>query len=136
MSASRDLRLICFPSADQSFREDVERAREHLPTEGTPNERRDRMLAELRHWYRAVEIVFQDELAQLDLHPLTTWYVYRDGRVRPEDDRRERLYAAMASARRTCDASRTVLADARVVARAAGYREPAAPDRLAGAAEA
>jgi hypothetical protein len=123
MFAPRDLRLICFPTADLSFREDVDRALADLPREGTPAELRDRLLATLRPWYRAVEIAFQDELAQLEMQPTRIWYVYRDGRVLPPDERRERLYAALASARRTFDASRMAVADALDAARAVGYAE-------------
>jgi hypothetical protein len=132
MSAPRDLRLTCFPSADHAFREDVVRAAEDLPEDAPDSVRRDRLVASLRPWYRKVEIVFQDELAHFELQPIHTWYVYRDGRVRRADERRERLYAALASARRTINASRSALDDARVLVRAAGYREDG-PARFADA---
>jgi hypothetical protein len=123
MFAPGHLRLICFPTADRSFREDVDRAIAGVPWEGTPAELRDRLLEALRTWYPAAEIAFQDELAQLEMQPIRIWYVYRDGRVLPPDERRERLYAALASARRTFDASRMAVAEAMAVARAVGYED-------------
>src|SRR5262245_53494311 len=119
----RDLRILSFPSADAAFREDVDRASETITEQMTDDEGRAHVLRELRAWYRSVEVVAQDHLAQNELLPHRVWYVYRDGRVRPPSERRERLYVAMASARRTCDASRTAMADARAAARAAGYPE-------------
>jgi hypothetical protein len=130
MSGPRNLRLLSFPSSDANFRDDVQRALSHLSETQTDDERRRQLLAELRPLYRPVEVVPQDEFAHLDLQPIRIWYVYRDGRVRPVDDQRERLYAALASARRTCDQSREVLSDALSVARAAGYPDPEPADHL------
>lgn len=118
-----DLRLLSFPSADAAFREDVERAAETVTERMTDQEGRAHVASGLRPHYRSVEVVAQDHLAQNELQPIRVWYVYRDGRVRPASERRERFYAALASARKTCDASRVAMADARAAARAAGYPE-------------
>jgi hypothetical protein len=130
MPGPHGLRLISFPSADENFREEVQSAVKRLPDRQSEDEWRRQLVDELRQWYPAVEIVPQDTLAQLELQRIRVWYVYRDGRVRPIDDRRERLYAALASARRTFDASREIIDDARTVARAAGHERvtPAEPE--------
>jgi len=124
MPVQTRLRLVAFPHNDAAFREDVERALERLSEEVPDEERRDRVLNDLRRLYRAVQIVAQNELAQHDSLAVRTWYVYRDGRIRRPDPDRERLYAALATARRTYDASQTAMADARAAARIAGYDEP------------
>jgi hypothetical protein len=86
-----DLRLLSFPSADATFGEDVERAARHLTDGMSSDDCRAVLLVQLRPWYRAVEIVEQDELAHLDPRPFRVWYLYRDGRDRPENEGRERL---------------------------------------------
>jgi hypothetical protein len=55
------------------------------------------------------------------------WYVYRDGRVRRPHPSLERLYASLAVARTTCEASERAIAGARTVARSAGYGDEARP---------
>jgi hypothetical protein len=126
VAAPNDLRLVTFPSADATFRHDVQRAGEAVGEDMSDAEGHRVLLDLLRDRYRAVDIVTQDPLAQHELLPLRVWYVFRDGRLRPPSDRRERLYAAMAAARATVDASRSAMADARSAARTAGYREPEA----------
>lgn len=121
MTAPDLLRLRVFPSSDADFRRDVERALLELPRDLADAELRDLLAGAMRPWYRSIEIVIQDELGHLSLDPTRTWYVYRDGRLRPPNARRDRLYAALASARRTREASVAALDDARAAARQAGY---------------
>jgi hypothetical protein len=123
VAAPNDLRLLSFPSSDATFREDVRRAGEALVEDMSDEQGHSVIVEQLRHRYRSVEVVTQDNLAQHELLPIRVWYIFRDGRVRPPNDRRERLYVAMAAARRTIDVSRTAMADARSVARAAGFDE-------------
>lgn len=49
------------------------------------------------------------------------WYVFRDGRLRPPDWRRERHYRALALARRTVADAQRVLLRSADIARRAGY---------------
>ncbi|HEX5013050.1 MAG TPA: hypothetical protein VFV72_02740 [Candidatus Limnocylindrales bacterium] len=121
MSETHTPRLLAFPSGDSDFRDDVERAQRHLNPVESDADCREHLLHELRRNYRSVEIVAQDALAQFEHDQSRVWYVYRDGRVRAFDERRERLYAALANARRTYDASRTAMADATAAAQAAGF---------------
>lgn len=123
MRSPTDLRVLSFPSADATFHADVLRARETIDEDLPDAEGRIRLADLLRPSYHAVDVVPQDLLAQHELVPLRVWYVYRDGRVRPYSERRERLYVALASARRTYDASREAMADAHEAARAAGFHD-------------
>jgi hypothetical protein len=132
VAAPIDLRLLSFPSSDATFRDDVRRAGDALDEDMSDEEGHRALLEALRPRYRSIEIVTQDHLAQHELLPIRVWYVFRDGRVRPPNDRRERLYEAMASARRTIDGSLSALADARSVARAAGYADAEAESAVGG----
>ena len=70
--------------------------------------------------YPNVQIVPRDEMSGYETSPV--WYAFRDGRVRPRDPDRERLYASLTSARETIDRSRIALEHARRVARSADCR--------------
>jgi len=74
----------------------------------------------IRAAYRNARIHVQDELADLGMQEIV-WYAYRDGRIRDPDPSRERLYAAVASARRTVRESKTAIDHARRAARGARY---------------
>lgn len=132
MPAPNDLRLLSFPSGDATFRDDVGRAGDSLHEDMSDVEGHRVLLDQLRPRYRSVEIVTQNLLAQHELVPIRVWYVFRDGRVRPFSEGRERLYTAIALARKTIDASRTAMDDARTVARSAGYEDPAAEVAVGG----
>jgi len=74
----------------------------------------------VRAAYPNVQIVGRDEMSGYETRPV--WYAFRDGRVRPRDDERERLYASLGRARETLDRSGEALEHARRTARSAGYR--------------
>jgi hypothetical protein len=130
MSATHPERLRCFPTGDATFREDVERAALTLAEDLSPQERMAGLVERLRPWYRSVEIVPQDELAQFDHFPNDVWYLFRDGRVRMSNERRDRLYAALASARQTLAASQVAMSDAFEAARAAGFTSRTADEAI------
>lgn len=123
MPISDNLRLRVYPTSDPNFRADVERAVATLPPGSPDAALREQLKARLREWYRVCDVVGQDEIAHMSVDPTRTWYVYRDGRIRTTDGRRERLYDALASARRSVDASERLMEDSSAVAREAGYRE-------------
>ncbi len=87
---------------------------------------RDVVERRIRAAYRNARIHVQDELADLGMQEIV-WYAYRDGRIRGSDPSRERLYAAVASARRTVRESETAIDHARRAARGAGYDEDTGP---------
>jgi hypothetical protein len=93
-----DLRV--FPASDRTFRADVEGAiagLQALAPEGLPVTGDDLATA-LRHLYPNVQVRSRDELGEVGQHR-NGWYVFRDGKVRPDDWRRDRLYVALARAR-------------------------------------
>ncbi len=124
MTRSGHIRLHVYPAADATLKADVEREFASLPG-GVPDAAlRELLLERLRPWYRLIEIVIQEDLAHLSVDPTRTWYIYRDGRIRTPNRQRDRLYAALASARQAVDESGHVLDDAQAAARIAGYRPP------------
>jgi hypothetical protein len=135
MTRPGHIRLHVYPAADSTLKTDVEREFASLPG-GVPDAAlRELLLQRLRPWYRLIEIVIQEDLAHLSVDPTRTWYIYRDGRIRTPNRRRDRLYAALASARQSVDESGHVLEDAQAAARIAGYgpRTPAGATEAAGA---
>ena len=89
-----------FPTRDQAFRGEVERAIASLDLSpkdaAAPNPHA--LIAALRPTYPNVRVTTQDDLGSIDLTGVV-WYVFRDRRVRTDDWRRERLYSALARAR-------------------------------------
>lgn len=97
---------------------------------------RDVVERRVRGAYPNARIQAQDELADLSMQEVV-WYAYRDGRIREADPARERLYAAVGTARRTIRDSQAAIEHARTVSRGAGFDdesgrahgvEQAAPD--------
>jgi hypothetical protein len=122
MTRPGHIRLHVYPAADATLKADVEREFASLPG-GVPDAAlRELLLERLRPWYRLIEVVIQEDLAHLSVDPTRTWYIYRDGRIRTPNRQRDRLYAALASARQSVDESGHVLDDAQAAARIAGYR--------------
>jgi hypothetical protein len=70
--------------------------------------------------YRNVQIVVRDQSSSYDLVPV--WYAYRDGRVRTDDARRERLYESLSKAREVVGQASDAMEHSRATARRAGYR--------------
>jgi len=70
--------------------------------------------------YRNAHIVVRDHFSAYELMPV--WYAYRDGRVRPFDAQRERLYASLDRAREVLEQSDAAIEHSRAAARSAGYR--------------
>jgi hypothetical protein len=92
--------LRIFPSRDQAFRGEVQAAVDHLTSAATDDEAPDpHDLVSLVHGhYPNVSVTSRDEFGSVG-SPRAVWYVFRDKRVRPDNWRRERLYAALARAR-------------------------------------
>jgi hypothetical protein len=108
-----NLRLVVFPVADEAFREDVEAAVKRIPDELTDELARTHAEADLKHWYRSLQIRERDDLGGYPDDPIRVWYVYRDGRVRRQNPIRDRLYDALATARSTRTTSEDAIASAR-----------------------
>jgi hypothetical protein len=92
--------LRIFPATDKTFRasaETVLRDLEMMASDDYPVSEGD-LVCTLRHLYPNVSVHAREELGEVGEHRVT-WYVYRDGRVRPDDWRRDRLYGALAQAR-------------------------------------
>jgi hypothetical protein len=123
--ARANLRLLVFPAADLALRRDVDMAVKRL-SEDLPNDlARQELERDLRRWYRSLQIHDRDDLGGYPDDPSHVWYVYRDGRVRRGNPLRERLYAALATARSTRETTEHSIESARRTAVAAGFREAA-----------
>jgi hypothetical protein len=122
-----NLRLLVFPVEDHVLREDVGAAIDRLPDGLSDDLARATAQGDLRTWYRSLEIRERDPLGGYAEDPAHVWYVFRDGRVRNPNPSLERLYLAMASARKTYRSSEVAIAAAWDAARSAGYSRPAAP---------
>ena len=129
--SEEELRIVvrAFPATDQAFADaagdallEALEAREALATIHDVVEKR------LRGAYRNARIHVQDDLGHLGPGE-TVWYAYRDGRIRENDPRRERLYTVVAAARRTVEESKVVLGRSREASRAAGYDDERTPGR-------
>lgn len=154
MATTEDQRPIVvrsFPASDREFAEATGQALQQARAEraaraaseggAAPTERtqrssedadattlRDVVERRIRAAYRNARIHVQDELADLGMQEVV-WYAYRDGRIRDSDPSRERLYAAVASARRTVRESETAIDHARRAARGAGFDEKTGPSQ-------
>jgi hypothetical protein len=118
------LRVLVFPAEDVALRREVQAALADIPADLPESRRIADIEQRLRRWYRSIEIRPRDPLGGYDDDPTAVWYVYRDGRIRARNERLERLYAALASARLTIHASEEAIGKARDAARSARH-----PDR-------
>jgi DNA primase large subunit len=109
--------LRIFPATDKTFRasaETVLRDLEMMASDDYPISEGD-LVSTLRQLYPNVSVHARDELGEIGQHRVT-WYVYRDGRVRPDDWRRDRLYRARAQARAAvADSGNTIERSLRMV---------------------
>jgi len=111
-----------FPVSDIAFRTAVLRAVDRVLTDdaSASGDEIESTRELLRQAYPNVQLVRRDEMSGYETSPV--WYAFRDGRVRPRDPDRERLYSSLSSARETIDKSTNALEHARRAARSAGYR--------------
>jgi len=110
-----------FPVSDIAFRTAVLRAVDRVFVDAlTSGDEIEGVRKLARENYPNVQIVRRDEMSGYETSPV--WYAFRDGRVRPRDPDRERLYSSLSSARETIDKSTNALEHARRAARSAGYR--------------
>lgn len=117
------LRVVTFPADDAGLRADVGALLGATPErlevdEPAALERR------LRRWYRSIQVRRRDGLGGYDDDPVIVWYVYRDGRIRRRNEARDRLYRALAAARRTYRDSERALESARRIAGVFGTSTP------------
>jgi hypothetical protein len=119
MTDRTPIRVLVFPPDDAALRREVD----HAMHGSSIDERADptELEAELRPWYRSVQVRQRDALGGYDDDPTRVWYVYRDGRIRGRNDGLERLYGAMAQARDTCRLSAEAMRSADAVAELAGF---------------
>jgi len=115
--------VLVFPADDVALRLELQRALREVPAE-LPEARRIADIEDrLRRWYRSIEIRPRDPLGGYDDDPTRVWYVYRDGRIRARNERLERLYGALATARGTVRAAEVAIAHARNAGRVARSAE-------------
>jgi hypothetical protein len=112
--------LQAYPTRDASFACDVGQALETVWSEGEYAEASALdveavVQGRLRARYPNATVHAQDPFARLR-DPQLILYAYRDGRIRPEDPRRERLYRALAEARSTSSQAAAVMRDSMSVA--------------------
>ena len=111
--------LQAYPVRDRSFAREVLDAVDRVTTEPSYD---DAPLGDLeavvearvRGRYPNATVHAQDPFARLR-DPDVMLYAYRDGRIRVEDPRRERLYRALADARTTCNESRRIVDESEAV---------------------
>lgn len=115
----RPIVVRSFPASDREFA-DATGAAIHEAKPADPATLRDVVEGRVRASYPNARIHAQDELADLSMQE-AVWYAYRDGRIRAADPGRERLYAAVATARRTVRDSEAAIDHARTVSRGAGF---------------
>lgn len=94
------IEIRIFPAKDDVFRRAVDSAINEMKDVDDRDANAFRAVVErhLRRHYRNVQIHERDGLGTL-LESNVVWYVYRDGRVRNDDERRDRLYEALSRAR-------------------------------------
>jgi hypothetical protein len=112
--------IRCFPSQDRRFADEVQRACDAVhaqpPTDGAV----ERVVDQVRRTYPNMTIQQQDDFGTV-LARRPVWYAYRDGRVKADDWRRERLYAALVQARTVVMDSERILSDCQSTTRTAGF---------------
>ena len=111
--------LQAYPARDASFARDVHDAVDRITAEpafddAPLGELEAIVQARVRGSYPNATIHAQDPFARLR-DPDVMLYAYRDGRIRIEDPRRERLYRALADARTTCGESRRIVDESEAV---------------------
>src|SRR5262245_37236045 len=97
-----------FPSSDRAFATAVEasiKAAIEMPSDAALWRRTQ---AILRRSYPNAHISSQSDLAKV-VQWDRLWYAYRDGRIRTRNVQRERLYALLATSRRTAAESESVI---------------------------
>jgi hypothetical protein len=113
-----------FPATDRGLARDVLDAVDAQPEGLGDEELRAGIQTLLRRWYRSAVVVAGDDFGRIE-SSLTTWYVYRDGKIRRPNERLDRLYGSLASARQTERDTEATLEASRSAAEAAGFsREP------------
>ena len=117
---SRPVLVRAFP-AERHFADDVQRIVLELASEaGDDDTIRERLETTLRAWYPRLSVHERTDFGALDGAEMV-WYVLRDGRVRPDDPRIDRIHAALATAREVSDDAETAIRHAReAVAMVAG----------------
>ena len=119
--------LQAYPTRDASFARDVGEALDTVWSEveyaeASALEVEAVVQGRLRSRYPNATVHAQDPFARLR-DPQLILYAYRDGRIRPEDPRRERLYRALAEARSTSSQTAAVMRDSMSVAREWAHHE-------------
>jgi hypothetical protein len=110
-----------FPVSDAAFRAVVLNAVDRVAVDDFDSgDEIENARVLVRRTYPNVQIVRRDEMSDYEARPV--WYAFRDGRVRPRDPERERLYASLNRARETLDRSSETLEHSRRAMRDAGYR--------------
>ncbi len=113
---SLPVRVRPYPVRDRAFAVEVSEAIESVAADlALDDELAELVEARLRHTYPNAVVRVQQPLAKL-LDPVGTVYAYRDGRIRPEDLRRERLYQALSDARETHRDSDRIIHDSQDIA--------------------
>ena len=115
----RPIVVRSFPANDRDFADATAAAIQAAPPADAAT-LRDVVERRVRSSYPNARIQVQDELAGLSVQEVV-WYAYRDGRIRDADPARERLYAAVATARRTIRESKAAIEHARTASRGAGF---------------
>jgi hypothetical protein len=111
--------LQAYPARDASFAREVHDVIDAVSAEAAYDDARIGDLeavvqARLRDRYPNATVHAQDRFAQLR-DPDVMLYAYRDGRIRVEDPRRERLYRALADARVIQGESRRIVGESKAV---------------------
>jgi hypothetical protein len=113
--------VATFPSEDKRFHQAVVAA---FLAEGqaTGPEVGERVARRIRSVYRGAVIQLQHPFAQLG--GVDVWYAFRDGRVRANNVKLERLYEALSVAQDTARESEQRMEKAGAIAVAAGFSPP------------
>ncbi len=84
--ATPSVALRCFPPSDAAFRTSAEQAVASFGPAQLASSQGPALLEDaLRGEYPQVVVRPRTDLAALDLRPATVWYVYRDGKVVPDE---------------------------------------------------
>jgi hypothetical protein len=109
-----------FPSTDATFGRDVVAAIDGVLTQSPGDDAVTIVEGLLHRRYPNVRVHHQTDLARL-VEWQDVWYAYRDGRVRPPNTQRERLYSILSTARQTRADSAAILERSQSVARDARF---------------
>ena len=120
-ASTRRLNLKIYPRSDLGFEREVRDAIARLAKAMADEDAlRQAILTDLHQVYRAASITVQQPLASLEPGE-RTWYVFRDGRLRRDDEHLDRLYDALTEARRLHRETAIALERAVTTAAAAGF---------------